>query len=76
MLEIHQDFLLTGDVVIICEGMEVPADGILIEASQITTDESAMTGESDPIKKNTLSFCLKKKQQLEKQGEKNVADKH
>jgi magnesium-transporting ATPase (P-type) len=33
MLEIHQDFLLTGDVVILCEGMEVPADGILIEAS-------------------------------------------
>ena len=33
MLEIHQDFLLTGDVVILSEGMEVPADGILIEAS-------------------------------------------
>ena len=33
MLEIHQDFLLTGDVVILSEGMEVPADGILIESS-------------------------------------------
>lgn len=76
MLEIHQDFLLVGDVVILNEGMEVPADGILIEASQVTTDESAMTGESDPIKKNTLAICLKKKQHLEQQGEKNIADKH
>ncbi len=33
MLEIHQDFLLAGDVVVLSEGMEVPADGILIESS-------------------------------------------
>lgn len=38
MLEIHQDFLLAGDVVVLSEGMEVPADGILIESNQITTD--------------------------------------
>ncbi len=24
--------------------MEIPADGVLIESSEITTDESAMTG--------------------------------
>lgn len=29
-MELHQDFLLVGDVVNINEGMEVPADGILI----------------------------------------------
>lgn len=43
-LELHQDYILTGDIVQIHEGMEVPADGILIEANDITTDESAMTG--------------------------------
>jgi len=32
-MEIHQDFVLTGDIISINEGMEVPADGILIEAS-------------------------------------------
>jgi P-type E1-E2 ATPase len=32
-MEIHQDFVLTGDIININEGMEVPADGILIEAS-------------------------------------------
>jgi magnesium-transporting ATPase (P-type) len=34
------------------EGMEIPADGYLIESNEITTYESAMTGETDPIKKN------------------------
>ncbi len=33
-----------GDVVLIANGMEVPADGILINAAEITADESAMTG--------------------------------
>jgi len=54
LMEIHQDFVLVGDIVNINEGMEIPADGILIESNEITTDESAMTGEIDPIKKNIL----------------------
>lgn len=37
-LELHQDFILPGDVVFINEGMEVPADGILIEANDVATD--------------------------------------
>ena len=43
-IEIHQDFVLVGDIVQVNEGMEIPADGILIQANEITTDESAMTG--------------------------------
>lgn len=31
--------------------MEIPADGYLFEGHEITTDESAMTGETDPMKK-------------------------
>lgn len=38
--------------------MEIPADGYCIEAADLTTDESAMTGETDPIKKDKLSNCL------------------
>ena len=56
--------------------MEIPADGILLEANEITTDESAMTGETEPIKKNLLKHCLKKKSALEKSGERNLANKH
>jgi magnesium-transporting ATPase (P-type) len=37
-MEIHQDFVLVGDIVTVCEGMEIPADGILLESSEITTD--------------------------------------
>jgi magnesium-transporting ATPase (P-type) len=29
ILEIHQDFVLVGDLITISEGMEIPADGIL-----------------------------------------------
>lgn len=35
---------MVGDVVIVDSGMEIPSDGILIESSEITADESAMTG--------------------------------
>jgi P-type E1-E2 ATPase len=38
IMEIHQDFVLTGDVVTISEGMEIPADGILLISNEITTD--------------------------------------
>ena len=33
MMEIHQDFILVGDIVNISGGMEVPADGFLLEAN-------------------------------------------
>lgn len=38
--------------------MEIPADGIVVSASELTTDESAMTGETDPLKKNTIATCI------------------
>lgn len=37
---------MVGDIIIIMQGMGIPADGVLIEGSEITTDESAMTGET------------------------------
>lgn len=75
-MEIHQDEVLVGDVVNVNEGMEVPADAILLEANEITTDESAMTGETDPLHKNTFQYCLKKKADVEASGEKNNSEKH
>lgn len=67
-LEIHQDFVLVGDVVTINEGMEIPADGILLESNDITTDESAMTGEIDPIHKNVLATCAIKLREITNQN--------
>ena len=57
--------VLVGDVVMIFEGMEIPADGMIFEASDLTTDESAMTGETDPIKKNLLAYCIAKRNQTD-----------
>ncbi|EEB06354.2 vacuolar calcium transporting P-type ATPase P2 type [Schizosaccharomyces japonicus yFS275] len=43
--------LVVGDVVFYEAGDVVPADGVIIEAKNTVVDESAMTGESDTIKK-------------------------
>ena len=37
---------MVGDIVLLKEGIEVPADGIIIDADEIAIDESSMTGES------------------------------
>jgi len=67
---------MVGDIVKIVEGMEIPADGIVFEASDLTTDESAMTGETDPIKKNVLDKCIAKRDEIINNGDKNGAGKH
>ncbi|KRX11210.1 P-type ATPase, cytoplasmic domain N [Pseudocohnilembus persalinus] len=73
---IHQDFVMVGDIIKIVEGMEIPADGILIKASEVSTDESAMTGETDPIKKNTIKYCIQDRDAKIKEGIKNACGKH
>ena len=55
---IHYSNLLTGDIVFITEGMEIPCDGLIIEANEIYCDESAMTGETEPMIKKTLPDCI------------------
>ena len=52
----------------IFEGMEIPADGFVIEASELTSDESAMTGETDPVKKNSLAACRDKRDHIRQEG--------
>ena len=40
-----------GDLVLMKEGDRVPADAVLLEASDFTADESLLTGESVPVRK-------------------------
>ncbi|EAS05962.2 calcium-translocating P-type ATPase, PMCA-type protein (macronuclear) [Tetrahymena thermophila SB210] len=73
---IHMSLVQVGDVVVLNEGMEIPADGIILEASELTTDESAMTGETDPIKKQVLKECIQIRNQIINSGEKNTSSRH
>ena len=43
--------VVQGDFIVLAEGDRVPADAILIEAHDLQTDESLLTGESVPVRK-------------------------
>lgn len=49
-LSIHE--LVPGDIILLNEGDQVPADARLLSANNLQTTESALTGESLPIDKN------------------------
>ena len=52
ILKVDARELTIGDIVLLEEGNKVPADLILIESHDLKIDESSLTGESLPVKKN------------------------
>ncbi len=44
--------LVSGDIIILTAGDRVPADSLLIEAINLSADESTLTGESVPVEKS------------------------
>ncbi len=44
--------LVVGDIVLIEQGMEIPADGVVLEAVNLSLNESSLTGESEPVRKD------------------------
>ena len=66
--KIHINYLHVGDIVNLKYGDVVPVDGFLISGSQLTTNEAAMTGESDERKKDTLEACLQRKAEHAAEG--------
>lgn len=43
--------VVRGDLVVLSEGDRVPADALLLEATELQADESLLTGESVPVRK-------------------------
>jgi len=50
--------VVRGDYVLLAEGDRVPADAVLLKCGNIAVDESALTGESVPVRK---SACFQEK---------------
>ena len=49
---LSQKELVVGDIVLLSTGDKIPADGRLLQSSGLAADESALTGESVPAKKD------------------------
>lgn len=49
---LNQEDIVVGDILLLSTGDKIPADGRLLESIGLTADESALTGESMPSKKN------------------------
>ncbi|KKK40933.1 MAG: Calcium-transporting ATPase 1 [Candidatus Lokiarchaeum sp. GC14_75] len=58
--EIKTRELVPGDIVVLKQGDKVPADGRIIEHMNLSVDEAALTGESEPVEKRTLDLDDKK----------------
>lgn len=50
--EVSREEVVPGDVIALEQGSAVPADARLIEEESVKVDESTLTGESEPVKKN------------------------
>ncbi len=50
-VRIDASHVVPGDIVVLRAGDKIPADGRLIEAQNIRVNESALTGESNPVNK-------------------------
>ena len=56
-IDIKSDDILVGDLIHVQVGDILPADLILVEGNGIQIDESSLTGESKPLKKETYEKC-------------------
>ena len=57
-IELPSDDILVGDLINMMVGDIMPADMILVEGNGIKMDKSALTGESDTMKKELIVNML------------------
>lgn len=57
-LELPSEDLVPGDVILLGEGDQVPADARLLQADSLRVVESSLTGESEPVQKGTATVSV------------------
>lgn len=67
-LMLSQKELVVGDIVLLSTGDKIPADGRLMQSSGLAADESALTGESVPAKKDADYIISDAKTPLAERG--------
>ena len=73
----HIGDIIVGDIVAIKPGMDIPVDGLILRSSGVLVNESAMTGESDELKKDSFEACNSKlKEKKEELGNGKKAGPH
>ena len=55
---IPAEAVVKGDLVVLREGVRVPADGRLVAGEGVSADEAPLTGESVPVEKSTAPVAL------------------
>jgi Ca2+-transporting ATPase len=50
--------IVRDDLILVVEGDRIPADGTLLEAHELSTNESMLSGESEPVNKQTLDLLF------------------
>lgn len=53
IVKLNKDEIAVGDILILSAGDKIPADCRLVESTSLRVDESALTGESFPVKKDS-----------------------
>jgi magnesium-transporting ATPase (P-type) len=54
-VELDAELLVPGDVVLLAEGEAISADGRLIEAFELATNDAALSGESEPVRRQSVA---------------------
>lgn len=56
LVEVPAQELVPGDIFLLEAGSAVPADGRLVDSANLRVQESALTGESEPVEKQTAAL--------------------
>jgi len=59
--DISTKSVVVGDLLALKQGDRVPADGRIVQGSNLEVNESSLTGESEPVRKNLEGTVLTKK---------------